>query len=259
MRQWQEQRSVREHKVKHWLRAIWEIISSPIPPQTLWYFKVITNLSFLFITRVPSLFLSRMQRYTKHSGTHSPRSTFKIRKLKILEKWLQHFFAPTPPRRAADLRKSWDLFFGLVCLGSDWKTNCMAKLSLQYFCFLSMTLKTWLHCHLCPAPAFGAASKVSQESRGSQGRVEAQALQCHHHRVWAPRKVQVQKLQVLSDMEDVTQESLGFTQVSHEGKLAPAGTACSGPSETSLENPTANLFSFGTTCSAWLWAAPVLF
>lgn len=55
--------------------------------------------------------------------------------------------------------------------------------------------------------------------------------------------------------KDMAQELLGFTQVSHEGKLASAGTACSGPFETSLENPTANLFSFGTTCSAWLCSA----
>lgn len=70
MRQWQEQRSVREHKVKYQLRAIWEFISLYIPPQSLWYFTVITNLSFLFITRVPWLFLSRMQRYRKQTGTH---------------------------------------------------------------------------------------------------------------------------------------------------------------------------------------------
>lgn len=43
----------------------------------------------------------------------------------------------------------------------------------------------------------------------------------------------------------MAQELLGFTQVSHEGKLASAGTACSGPFETSPENPTANLFCFG--------------
>lgn len=77
MRQWQEQRSVREHKGRYWLRATWEIISLHIPPQSLWYFKVITNLSLLFITRVPSLFLSRMQKCTKQTGTHGPRSISK--------------------------------------------------------------------------------------------------------------------------------------------------------------------------------------
>lgn len=117
--------------------------------------------------------------------------------------------------------------------------------------------KTWLDCHLCPTPAFGTVSEVSQERQGDPGECGTSGSAVPPSQTGNsqgdPGTKPARSEWPGKAEKDVRQEFLGFTQVNHEGKLAPA---CYWPS-WNLPRKSPHSFGDHLQCSALILSQPI--
>lgn len=141
----------------------------------------------------------------------------------------QSGFAPTLPRRAADLRKSWDLFLGWF----SWvwlraKLHGKAELSVLLLFkhdFKKLTALSFMF-RPCLWNSFKSITREQRDPRecGVPGSAVSPSPTVNSQKD-PGTKPPSSEWHKKAD-KDVRQELRGFTQVNHEGKLALGGTAC---------------------------------